>query len=103
MISQTVAVDIHTLTEILVVSADSISVIDEWSFSIEVRAWSVGQCLVIQVEQLAVVRSTDRRASVKKRSAQELIFYLAGKLARRLTGHLSVNSLISDSGQCAVI
>lgn len=72
----------HTFAVVLVVIADFLPVIDQRPFGVQISAGSVRQRLVVKVEQLAVVRRTDRRPLVDERPAQEFVFDLAGQPAR---------------------
>jgi hypothetical protein len=68
-----------TLAVVFIVIADLLPVVDQWSFRVQVRAGSVWQCLVVQMEQLAVVRRTHRRSFEDERPAEELILDLASQ------------------------
>lgn len=78
-----------TLAIVLVVVADGLSVVDQRPFRVQVGARPVRQRLVVQMEQLAVVRRSRGRSLVDERPAQELVFDLARQPTRRLAGHLS--------------
>lgn len=77
-----------TFAIILEVSAHSFSIINKRPIRIQVRAGPVWKSFVIQVKQLAVVRSSGWRSLVQERSAQEFIFDLAGQTTSRLAGDL---------------
>lgn len=66
----------HALTfaVVFVVVADRLPVVDQRPFRVQVRARPVRQRLVIQMEQLAIVRRARRRSFVDERPAQKLVF-----------------------------
>lgn len=79
-----------TLAAILEVRPDPLAVVDERSLGVEVSAGPVGEGLVVQVEQLAVVLGSLGGAFIQERPAEELVLYLAGQPAGGLAGHLEL-------------
>lgn len=63
-----------TFAIVFVVISDFLPVVDQWSFGVQVRARSIWQRLVVQMEQLAVVRRAYRWSFEYERSTEELIF-----------------------------
>lgn len=51
-----------TFAIVFVVISDFLPVVDQWSFGVQVRARPIWQRLVVQMEQLAVVRRAYRRS-----------------------------------------
>lgn len=76
-----------TLAEVLVVSSDSLAVVDERPLGVEVSRRPVGKSPVIEMEEMAIVRCTERRTAVQERSAQKFVL----QFARQLAGSLALN------------
>lgn len=61
-----------TLTKVFEVFSDRFAVINKRSFSVEVRRRSVGQRVVVEMVEAAVVGGGVGRAEVQERPAEEL-------------------------------
>lgn len=71
-----------TLAEVFKIFPNWFSIVDQWSVCVQIRGWSVGQGVVVEMVQLAVVAGRVRRPHVQERTTQELGFYFACQPAR---------------------
>lgn len=77
-----------TFADILVVLSSGLSLVDQRTLAVQVGGGAIGQRLVVQMVQTAVVQGTLRLAQVQEGAAQELRLDLTGQATSLLRAHL---------------